>query len=590
MSTEKRLLLASLLSAVVLFAWAYLTAPPPPPPGAEQPGSEVADSSTAGEDPGRGEGRDDPYSDRSAATADPADPGEPLPQYEATTAAGEQTVTLRTDLNEVRLSNLGGRIESWKVLAQSNGDGEALELVPRWQEPDIRLFPMAVELDDDGLADAINAAMFTVSEEVVDGGRKVLFRWADGRGIEVEKSLTVRDGDYLAEVTLDVRDRGRRLPARMMWGPGFGAQERKEDRTTYYYSGQLAYLMDGQVMRKAMPDRIAVEEARHEELTGKVTWAGLEDQYFTALFVPRVDTSEIGVRLPELTPMRTEDDDEEPEARETLTVSVSIPEEGALLYVGAKKFDRLQGLGSQLEESIWFSSFGLLRVITRFVFQGLMWIYDHTLPNYGVAIILTTMLLRLVLFPLNQYSMVSIKKSQLQMQRIQPKVNAIRNRYKKVKDLQARNKMQQEIMDLYRNEGVNPMGGLTGCLPMLAQFPILIGFYNMLTVAVELRGASFIPFWIDDLSVADPFWAMPLMMGATMGFQQYMAMSKVTDPQQRQQQKIMMIMPFFFTYICLGLPAGLVLYWFVNNLLGIGQQWLVNRRTEKLIDGAAQKA
>ena len=121
------------------------------------------------------------------------------------------------------------------------------------------------------------------------------------------------------------------------------------------------------------------------------------------------------------------------------------------------------------------------------------------------------------------------------------------------------------------------MGGLTGCLPLLAQFPILIGFYNMLTVAVELRGAPFFG-WIQDLSLKDPYYITPILMGVTMFVQQKMAMSKIKDPQQLQQQRMMLFMPIMFTVICVQMPSGLVLYWFVNNLLGIGQQWLVNRQ------------
>jgi YidC/Oxa1 family membrane protein insertase len=132
------------------------------------------------------------------------------------------------------------------------------------------------------------------------------------------------------------------------------------------------------------------------------------------------------------------------------------------------------------------------------------------------------------------------------------------------------------------------MGGITGCLPLVAQIPILMAFYFMLTVAVELRGAPFFG-WIHDLSVADPIYITPLLMGATMFLQQKMAMSKVKDPVQQQQQKFMMIMPFVFTWICIQMPAGMVLYWFVNNVLGIGQQWLVNRHTTRL-EAAEQKA
>jgi YidC/Oxa1 family membrane protein insertase len=145
--------------------------------------------------------------------------------------------------------------------------------------------------------------------------------------------------------------------------------------------------------------------------------------------------------------------------------------------------------------------------------------------------------------------------------------------------------MNEEMMALYRKEGVNPMGGMSGCLPLLIQFPILIGFYNMLTVAIELRGAPFFG-WIQDLTLKDPFYVTPLLMGATMFFQQKMTTTPVGDPTQR---RIMLMMPIVFTVMFLNLPSGLVLYWFVNNLLGIGQQWLVNRHVGR-VEAAAQKA
>jgi YidC/Oxa1 family membrane protein insertase len=170
------------------------------------------------------------------------------------------------------------------------------------------------------------------------------------------------------------------------------------------------------------------------------------------------------------------------------------------------------------------------------------------------------------------------------MQKLQPKIKSIKAKYKK-KDAKSRQKMNEETMAMYKREGVNPMGGVTGCLPLLAQFPILIGFYNMLTVAVELRGAPFFG-WIYDLSQKDPYWVLPLLMGASMFVQQRMAMSKVKDPMRQQQQKIMMFMPVMFTWICLQMPSGMVLYWFVNNLLGIGQQWLVNRHITKTAKAA----
>jgi YidC/Oxa1 family membrane protein insertase len=266
-----------------------------------------------------------------------------------------------------------------------------------------------------------------------------------------------------------------------------------------------------------------------------------------------------------------------------------VPAEGARLYIGPKKYSLLEKLGFDLERSVWFATNPFLAAISRYIFFALLWIQKTITSNYGVAIMLATALLRIMLFPVNQYSMVSMKKMQLQSQKLQPKIKAIRSKYQKKKDAQSRQKMNEEIMQLYRREGVNPAGGLAGCLPLLAQFPILIGFYNMLTVAVELRGAPFFG-WIQDLSQKDPYWILPLMMGATMFIQQKMAMSRVKDPTMQQQQRFMMFMPFFFTWICLQMPAGMVLYWFINNLLGIGQQYLVNRHTGRLEAAATQKA
>ena len=187
-------------------------------------------------------------------------------------------------------------------------------------------------------------------------------------------------------------------------------------------------------------------------------------------------------------------------------LSVSVPRKGAQVYVGPKKYTLLESLGRRLEKAVWFSSQGFLAWISRGIFFSLLiWIHDHTIANYGLAIVLCTFLLRLLLFPVNQYSMVSMKKTQMQMQRLQPKIKAIKNKYKKQKDAESRAKMNQETMDLYKREGVNPMGGVTGCLPLLAQFPILISFYFMLTVpsscAVRRSSAgsrisrSPIPYW-----------------------------------------------------------------------------------------------
>ena len=345
----------------------------------------------------------------------------------------------------------------------------------------------------------------------------------------------------------------------------------------YNYNNKILWNVGGEVTRengRKIDDRME---------SGKLIWGGLGDQYFAALLIPTTGKGSLRMWPQEVEACPIEGQEEEEDDDETEVVpglAVSTPEEGSLLFIGPKKYDLQKRLGFQLEKSVWFSSFKLLYPISKFLFQGLLWIQKHTLPNYGLAIILATFCLRVVLFPLNQFSMVRMRKTQVDMQRLQPKISAIKNRYKKQKDAEGRAKMNKETMALYQKEGINPMGGMVGCLPMLIQFPILIGFYNMLTVAIELRGAPFIG-WINDLSLADPFYILPLAMGVTMFSQQKMSMGKTTDPTQKQQQKIMMFMPFFFTWICISMPSGLVLYWFVNNLLGIGQQWLVNHKTNQ---------
>lgn len=484
------------------------------------------------------------------------------------------------ELFEVVLTNQGASAVSWKLRRYTTPEGRPVELFPT--EPDNLVHPLAVRLENEALAQRINEARFRVERAHIEAegdrpaGERLTFTWADGRGLSARKQLTFREDSYLVDVELEVADHGRRLPAELALGPGFGAQEAA---SSYHYEAWL-WNHSGLVQHQRKNKKKGYD-GDPVVYSGDVRWAGLEDQYFAALIVPGTQPSQVSVVPIEVGAPKGAAAASKPTPMREAIVSVSVPAEGARLFVGPKDYRMLQQLGSDLEQAVWFFDLRFLAWISRQIYLGLLWIHDHAIPNYGVAIIIATFLLRLVLFPLNQYSMVSMKKTQLQMQRLQPKVKAIRAKFKARKDAEGRSAMNEELMELYRREGVNPMGGITGCLPMIGQFPILIGFYGMLTVAVELRGAPFFG-WIRDLSRADPLSVTPVLMGATMFVQQMMAMSKVKDPVQQQQQRFMMIMPVVFTVVCLGLPSGLVLYWFVNNLLGIGQQWLVNRHTVKL--------
>lgn len=559
---EKRALLAAGLSLLVLIVWYQLFPPQVPEPTAADPQEISAPIEAA------------PTAPVERETFDPGEPAAAGP--ERVEAASAQTFTVETAVHRVELTNVGARLVSWKLLGYEDGTGQPLELFPAFVDNETSTLAFAV--DDESLTQMLRDARFAVERDSLGGGEVVTFRFADGSGVEAMRRLTFRPDDYLVDIEQSVAIAGRVQPSRVVLGPGFAAQDTRKGRSQYYYDGRILWENGEDVERLK---RKAVDEPG--AAAGTLRWAGLEDQFFTALVLPLTERGEVRWSARELTEVATLPPDgsaaEPVEAAREPRVAVSVPAEGAQLYIGPKKYDQLQELGHGLERAVnWYD---WLAGIPRFIHRGLIWIHDNVVANWGWAIILATVVLRTLLFPLNQFAMVRMKKTQLEMQRIQPKLSAIKNRFRKKKDAQSRQQMNTEMMELYRAEGINPAGGIAGCLPMLLQFPILIAFYNMLTVAVELRGAPF-ALWIQDLSVRDPYYITPILMGATMFLQQKLAMTKVKDPQQLQQQRIMMFMPFVFTWFCLRMPSGLVLYWFVNNVLGIGQQWLVNKQMARL--------
>ena len=230
--------------------------------------------------------------------------------------------------------------------------------------------------------------------------------------------------------------------------------------------------------------------------------------------------------------------------------------EGEFVFT-KKNYDLLTGLGSSLELSV---DFGILGIIAVPILRGLQFFYKY-FPNYGVAIILLTIIIRLITFPLQYKSFVSMKK----MQVLQPELAKVKEKYK-----DDPTRLQKETMELFKRNGANPLGG---CLPLLLQMPIFFAFYKVLYQAVELVGSPFFG-WIHDLSIKDPIFVLPVLMIVLMFLQQKMTPSTTADP---VQQKIMMFMPIVFGFIMKDLPSGLVLYICVSTLIGILQQMLVFR-------------
>src|SRR6185436_15454785 len=228
------------------------------------------------------------------------------------------------------------------------------------------------------------------------------------------------------------------------------------------------------------------------------------------------------------------------------------------LYVGPKDYQVLGGLGLNLQGLVNFSYpipvIGpLVGALATLLFLILRTLHTY-IANYGVCIIILTAAIKILFYPITQRTMVKMRKVQQDMGRLKPKADAIKKKYAKAKDLATRNKANEEIMELYKKEGVNPMASLGGCLPLLLQLPILYAFYTVLRVSIDLRQAPFIG-WIQDLSWRDPYYITPIVMGLTMFVQQKLAMTNTADPQMKSQQRMMLFMPLFFTWTFLHPPS-----------------------------------
>jgi YidC/Oxa1 family membrane protein insertase len=286
-----------------------------------------------------------------------------------------------------------------------------------------------------------------------------------------------------------------------------------------------------------------------------VSWGGFETKYFIAAMIPQT---------PSLTTLSLTKD-----AQNTVSVTLKSPKtlippgqtgsNSYSLYLGPKDHSLLSASNAGLENAIDFGDW--LKWLAMPLLISLKFIYNNFIHNYGIAIILLTLIIKIIFWPLGNKSYRSMKE----MQKLQPKIAEMREKYK---DDKAR--ISQEMMALYKSHKVNPLGG---CLPMVIQIPVFFGLYKTLLFAIELRHSPLI-WWIQDLSAKDPYYITPIIMGATMFVQQKMT-PPAGDP---MQAKIMLFMPIIFTVMFLNFPSGLVIYWLFNNVISIGQQYYINKQ------------
>lgn len=530
---EKRLLVAAALSIAVLLLWeAIAPKPPKPAPSPSTPAVVVT-----------------PPAAPSSASAPAATALAPPPAPVVPVAAAAQaSVTIERPLYRAVIDNRGALLTSFVLKRYKDDSGNPLDMVHRGDAPER---PLSLDFGADAEATrAANTSLYEVERSTERGADVVRLRYA-GDGRSFEKTLTFSDG-YLLGVRVSAR--GSRLPFALTVGPGLRnlSDQERENRFT---NASGAVYFDGEKARPVARQKV---EAVQQGPLPKAGFVGLEDNYFLAALVPRQDTQWW------IAPVReTQGGKKEEQVR---AGAVAASDLDASLYLGPKDLDVMAALGLHLEETVSFRTMG---VNLSWIAKALIWLLKAShryVANWGVAILIVTFLVRLVLFPLVQKSFVGMKK----MQKLQPKINVIRDKYKKAKmDVEQRNKMNQEMMALYSAEGYNPM---SGCLPMLLQMPVLLSFYVILQHSIELRHAPFI-FWIHDLSAKDPTYILLVLMIGSMFLQQLMTPSTV----DAAQRKLFLMMPLFWGFFMKDMPAGLVLYWLFSNVLTIGQQALINR-------------
>jgi len=465
-------------------------------------------------------------------------------------AGAEAQVLVETSLYQAVWSNRGASLRSWKLKSHLDENKDGLELVSR-RAGEVGKFPFSLETQDVALDQTANSGLFLPSVtrlNLKDGQTGELkFYYSDGNSVKIEKVFLFTGGAYDFDVRISVWKDGRKVDPRVIWGPGIGNPVIATKRQQFGTGSGVAVLVANRVYR--VNDRRYRPEASAFNFAN---WAAYEDNYMAALFItpPQQGTAQL-LKVPK------------DESTADFFLSVSVPQKA---YLGPKDFDRLRAFGHEAKKVMNFGFFG---TITEVLLISIKFIHRY-IPNWGFGIIILTFLIKIIFFPLTYSSTKSMSK----MQELQPKIKALRAKYKKAKqDINQRRQMNEEMMKLYKEHGINPAGG---CLPILVQIPVFWGFFRMLVVAIEFRQSPFI-LWIKDLSVHDPYYVTPLLMGATQFISQKMTPTSA-DP---AQARMMLIMPVVMTVFFMNFQSGLVLYWLTNNCLQIGQQYIMNRMMAK---------
>jgi YidC/Oxa1 family membrane protein insertase len=465
-------------------------------------------------------------------------------------ASKDEQFTLETDVYKIVFSNRGAVVRNWVLKKYKDGKGNPLDMVNAAAAAKV-YYPFSVLFKNQKTSTDINQALFVAKP--AENGLGVDYEFSNGKST-ARKSFRFQKNSYLLQVSSEVLEGTSPVPHLLAWRGGFADMS-----VVNAAAGQHTIHFDAAQNKLIVQDAKAAQNGPVSQ-SGSFTFAGIEDNFFAGVVLPKGP-----VELQTLHDMIPSPADP---SKEEAHVGVAVGGDGVnrfAMFVGPKDIDLLRRIDPKLENIV---DFGWFAILAKPLFLALNWVNDKYVHNYGWSIVVVTIAINFLLLPLKFSSLKSMKK----MQMLQPQIAAINERYKNIGIRDPKKAEQnQETMDLYKRNGVNPMGG---CMPLALQIPFFIAYYKVLSVSIEMRGAHWL--WVTDLSQPETLaiHILPLLMIGTQFILQRMTPSTTADP---AQQKMMMLMPLMMGFFFYSAQSGLVLYWLTGNVVGLAQQWFFNR-------------
>lgn len=543
---DRRTLLAILLSTAVVLVFNLFILPKPEQRPPQGPGRAAESGAPTGLE-GSGVELTNPPMEGEAGypTEDGAAASIPTPVQDA--EAEERTVRIETPLYRAEFSNRGAQVTSWELLSYADPFGAPVQLVSGAGE-------LGIRVESEGRVLDLRSTLFRMREETLNGGaRRVVFE-AGGEGTpRVVKTFTLSPDSYLADMVIEIDGVPAQSSYQVGWDNGVPRSEKDENQ---YRAEAGAIVLVGDSRETLHSKKFKKEKVIPVE--GNVRWAGARNKYFMAVVVPPAESSSRVLAVGDA-------DKVVAGAWVVMPTLQGSARHEFKVYMGPIDYQLLKATGFDLAKAVNLG-WKLFEPLSRLLLVSMLWMYN-IVPNFGVVIILIAVATKLIFYPLTKSSV----KSMRAMQKLQPKLTELREKYKN--DPQ---KMNAAMMTLYKEEGVNPVGG---CLPILLQMPVFIALYQALSSSIQMRGAEFM-LWINDLSRPDTITeiggfgihVLPVILFGVTVLQQLW--TPVGDSRQKMMGYMMPVVTLFIFY---SFPAGLNLYWTVNSVMTAAQQWSIHR-------------